>query len=113
MNESAINALPIYQRPELQSSHLDPFDFISLIAVVSSQVDQDNQLLLLLHKHVVVFDTVEGSRMLAKEKEEAKELELQNNRERVKKFMMEYCEVLGEEEAIAFLIVCNEELLIG
>lgn len=75
--------------------------------MVSSQINQDNQLLLLLHKHVVVFDTVEGSKLLAKEKEEAKKLELENNRERVRKFVKDYCEVLSEEDAIAFLVVCR------
>ena len=101
-----MNTVSIYHRPELQSAYLDPFDFISLIGVVSSQIQHDNQLLLLLHKHVVIFDTVEGSRMLAKEKEEMKESELENNRERVRKFVKDYCEVLSEEEVIAFLVVC-------
>lgn len=96
---------PISTRPELQSSFLQPFDFLLLIATASSQLRQDNQLLLLLHRHVIELETAEGQAILAEEREQAHKEELETLRNRVDQFIDEYCALLSDEDAIAFLLV--------
>ena len=95
----------IRQRPECLSTRVELFDFINLIACAASALQQDNQLLLLLHQHVVESQLVEGSQRRSHEREEWTQREQETQTQRVNEVVKRYCEDLSEEEAIDFLVV--------
>ena len=95
----------IRQRPECLSSRVELFDFVNLVACAASALQQDNQLLLLLHERVVELQSVDGSQRIAQEREDWAQRERTTQTQRVKEVVKRYCEKLGEEDAIAFLVV--------
>lgn len=98
----------IRQRPECLSNRVELFDFVNLIACAASALQQDNQLLLLLHERVVELQSVDGSQRMCQEREDWAQRERTTQTQRVKEVVKRYCEKLGEEEAIAFLVVGAE-----
>ena len=81
------------------------YDFIDVIAMISCQLRQDNQLLLVLHDETLELQSstgrkaIEESRSLWKQKEEEK------NREYMTMLLENYCARLSADEEDDFLRV--------
>ena len=75
------------------------------MAAVASQLHQDNQLLLVIHKHVVQMQTTDGKRQLKVEREEQRQKDIHANRQLAQEIIREHCEGLSENEVIDFLLV--------
>ena len=95
----------IRERKELKSECIDVFDFVDVIAVVASQLHQDNQLLLVIHKHVIEMQTTDGKRQLEVEREEQRQKDIISNHQLAQEIIREHCEGLSENEVIDFLLV--------
>ena len=95
----------IRERKELKSECIDVFDFVDVIAAVASQLHQDNQLLLVIHRHVIEMQTTDGKRQLEVEREEQRQKDNIANHQLAQDIIREHCEGLSEYEVIDFLLV--------
>ena len=98
------DSVDIRQRPECLATRVELFDFVNLVACAASALQQDNQLLLLLHERVVELQQVDSSQHIRQEREEWAQRERETQTRRVKEVVKRYCEQFGEEDAIAFLV---------
>lgn len=86
----------IRERKELKSECIDVFDFVDVIAAVASQLHQDNQLLLVIHRHVIEMQTTDGKRQLEVEREEQRQKDNIANHQLAQDIIREHCEGLSE-----------------
>ena len=106
LSEGSATNTEIQNRKELMSEYINIFDFVDIIAAAASQLHQDNQLLLLIHKHVTEMQTTDGKRQLEAEREEQRQKYISVNQQRAREIIQEYCKELSDDDVINFLLVC-------
>lgn len=97
--------LDIRNRDELQKERVGIFELINLIAVIASQLKQDNKLLILIHDEITEMQSYTGKQQIQKQREEWRQQERERKKQYLMKVFEEYCAPLTDEEVLDFLRV--------
>ena len=81
------------------------YDFIDVIAMISYQLRQDNQLLLVLHDETLELQSSTGRKAIEESRSLWKQKEEENNREYMTMLLENYCARLSADEVDDFLRV--------
>ena len=101
--------LDIRSRAELQKDRVEIFELINVIAVIASQLNQDNNLLILIHDEVTEMQSFTGKQQIQEQRRAWEQQERERKKQSMMKVLEEYCAPLSDEEVLDFLRVRSKE----
>ena len=101
--------LDIRSRAELQKDRIEIFELINVIAVIASQLHQDNNLLILIHDEVTEMQSLTGKQQIQAQRRAWEQQERERKKQSMMKVLEEYCAPLRDEEVLDFLRVRSKE----
>ena len=101
--------LDIRSRAELQKDRIEIFELINVIAVIASQLHQDNNLLILIHDEVTEMQSLTGKQQIQAQRRAWEQQERERKKQSMMKVLEEYCAPLSDEEVLDFLRVRSKE----
>ena len=76
-----------------------------MIAVIASQLNQDNNLLILIHDEITEMQSLAGKQQIQEQRQAWKQQERERRKQNMMKVLEEYCAPLTDEEVLDFLRV--------
>lgn len=100
--------MDIRNRPELQKDRIEIFELVNLIAVIANQLNQETNLLLLIHEEITEMQSMTGKQQIEEQRQAWKQQERERKKQYMVKMLEEYCAPLPDEEVLDFLRVSKK-----